>query len=242
MALMPDPCQIAPATARRLRRLQSPGRFYAGVRGFWQVAFGAAMKVRAGGLDHTELQGGVLLAVSHVSHLDPVVLSVLLKRPVSWMAREEFYRHRTWAGFLDRIGAFPVNRQGPALPGVREALARLRSGEVVGIFPEGEIMGGRNSVVHGGPIRRGVALLAARAGVPVVPVVVSGTQRLNSPRPWLPLKLGRLWVMAGAPLTAPADGSGRAGRDAFAKQLEQAFVKLYGELRHRFPEPESIIP
>ncbi|RYD37563.1 MAG: 1-acyl-sn-glycerol-3-phosphate acyltransferase, partial [Verrucomicrobiaceae bacterium] len=165
MAPMPEPCKTASVTARHFRRLQAPGRFYAAVRAFWQFAFGAAMRVKAHGLDHAGLKGGALLAVSHVSHLDPVVMSVLLKNPVSWMAREEFYRCRSWAAFLDRIGAFPINRHGKALPGVREALARLRRGEMVGIFPEGEIMAGGDSAVHGGPVRRGVALLAARAGV-----------------------------------------------------------------------------
>ncbi|MES2705704.1 MAG: lysophospholipid acyltransferase family protein [Verrucomicrobiota bacterium] len=248
---MPD---FPPAAAPRAacssgggRRLRAPGRLYDGVGIFWKIAFAAAMRVKARGLDHAERAaaesgGGVLLAVSHVSHLDPVVLSTLLRRRVSWMAREEFYRHGLWAWFLDRMGAFPVNRQGRALPGIRAALSKLRAGEAVGIFPEGEIMRGVDSVLRGGPIRRGVALLAARTGVPVVPVVVSGTQRLNRVLPWLPIKSGKLWVAAGPALHAPPDTNTRAGRDAFAARLERALVEVYAELRREFPQPETEVP
>lgn len=239
MAPMPASPPILSPAARRPR---APGLLYGGMRIFWRMAFAAALRVKTRGLAHAEREGGMLLAVAHVSHLDPVVLSTLLRRHVGWMAREEFYRNRIWSGFLDRMGAFPVNRQGRALPGIRTALARLRAGKVVGIFPEGEIMRGADSVVRGGRIRRGVALLAARTGVPVVPVVVSGTQRLNRVLPWLPVKTGRLWVMAGPALHAPPDAHTRAGRDAFATRLEQAFVVLYGELRREFPKPDSEIP
>jgi len=248
---MPD---FPPAAASRaacssggVRRLRAPGRLYDGVGVFWKIAFGAAMRVKARGLEYAEQAeaeggGGALLAVSHVSHLDPVVVSVMLRRRVSWMAREEFYRNRLWAWFLDRMGAFPVNRQGRALPGIRAALSKLRAGEMVGMFPEGEIMKGADSVLRGGPIRRGVALLAARTGVPVVPVVVSGTQRLNRPLPWLPIKSGKLWVVAGPALHAPPDANTRAGREAFAARLEQALMEVYAELRREFPQPETEVP
>lgn len=239
MAAMPDSRH---AYSMPPRRLQAPGRVYDFAKVCWRVAFTAAMRVRSRGLENAELSGGVLLAVSHVSHLDPVVVSVMLRRRVSWMAREEFYVNRFWSVCLDRMGAFPVNRQGRALPAIRSALARLERGEMVGIFPEGEIMRGRDSVLRGGRIRRGVALLAARTGVPVVPVVVSGTQRLNRVIPWLPIKMGRLWIAAGPALYAPAEAGRRAGRDLFATRLEQAFVSLYGELRREFPQPETEVP
>lgn len=243
MALMPASLSNGDHSARTRRRYPASDALYDAVGVFWKIAFAAALRVKFRGLAHAELRGGALLAVSHVSHLDPVVLSTLLQpRRVRWMAREEFYRNRLWAWFLDRMGAFPVNRQGRALPGIRAALANLGAGEVVGIFPEGEIMRGADSVLRGARIRRGVALLAARTGVPVVPVVVSGTQRLNHPLPWLPIKCGKLWVIAGPPLHAPPDANTRAGREAFATRLERVFVELYAELRREFPQPETEVP
>jgi 1-acyl-sn-glycerol-3-phosphate acyltransferase len=243
MALMSDASQARVPVAAR-RRYPAWDAFYDVVGIFWTIAFAAALRVKSRGLENTALNGPALLAVSHVSHLDPVVLSTLLhrKRRVRWMAREEFYQNRLWAWFLDRMGAFSVNCQGRALPAIRAALTKLRAGEMVGIFPEGEIMRGTDSVLRGARIRRGVALLAARTGVPVVPVVVSGTQRLNRPLPWLPIKCGKLWVVAGPPLFAPPDSNTRAGRDAFASRLERAFVELYAELRREFPQPETEVP
>lgn len=243
MALMPECLSTGASFAKSGRRYPASEALHRAVGIFWKIAFAAALRVKSRSLAHAEVPGGALLAVSHVSHLDPVVLSTLLRpRRVRWMAREEFYRNRLWAWFLDRMGAFPVNRQGRALPGIRVALAKLRAGEMVGIFPEGEIMRGTDSVLRGARIRRGVALLAARTGVPVVPVVVSGTQRLNRPLPWLPIKCGKLWVVAGPPLYAPPDSNTRTGRDAFATRLERVFVDLYAELRREFPQPETEVP
>lgn len=200
------------------------------------------MRMKTRGLERLETPGGVLVAVSHVSHLDPAVLSVVSNRAIHWMAREEFYQTRLSAWFLKRVGAFPVNRQGRALPAIREALRRLEAGSAVGIFPEGEIVSGPRSVVRGGRVRRGVALLAARSGCPVLPVIVAGTEKLNAVGPWLPAKRGRLWLAAGDFLHAPPDARSRAGRAAFAAELERAFVQLYGRMRREFRLPEDVIP
>lgn len=237
--LVPAPVPVPPLSIRHLRE---PGWLYVVAKGCWRVAFGCAMRVGARGLRHADREGGALLAVCHVSHLDPVFVSVMVRRRVSWMARAEFYRKPLWTVFLNRTGAFPVHRQGKALPGIRCALRKLAAGEMVGIFPEGEIMRGKDSVVRGGAIRRGIGLLAARSGCPVVPVVVAGTHRLNRVLPWLPAKMGRLSIMAGPALHAPADGHRRAGREAFANRLEQAFVTLYEDLRREYPGPGSEIP
>lgn len=239
MALM---AELAPVPSVSIRHVRAPGWVYVLAKGFWRVAFGCAMRVYARGLQHADREGGALLAVCHVSHLDPVFVSVMLRRRVSWMARAEFYRNPLWTAFLDRAGAFPVHRQGKALPGIRCALRKLERGELVGIFPEGEIMHGKDSVVRGGAIRRGIGLLAVRSGCPVVPVVVAGTHRLNRVLPWLPTKMGRLCMIAGPALHAAEDGHGRAGREAFAIRLEQALVALYDDLCRECPGPGSEIP
>ncbi len=224
------------------RRLQAPGRFYSFMRVLWRFVFQCTMRVKSARLEALSSEGGCLIAVCHVSHLDPVFVSVCAPRRISWMAREEFYANPVCARYLDAMGAFRVNRQGRALPAVREALRRLARGEAVGLFPEGEIVRAAASVVHGGTIRRGVALLAARSGRPVIPVVVAGTHRLSAPGPWLPARRGRLWIMAGEPLLAPAGAHTRAGRAAFAAELERTFVSLYAGLRQEFSLPADAIP
>ncbi|MDQ3624553.1 MAG: 1-acyl-sn-glycerol-3-phosphate acyltransferase, partial [Verrucomicrobiota bacterium] len=166
---------------------------------FWLMrgVFRLTLRIRRRGVEHGGRPGGYLLACSHVSHLDPFCLSAVWPRKIGWMARIEFYR-RPWAARLMRaVHAFPVNRRGVPVSAMKEALRRLERGEVVGVFPEGEIKTGEASVLRGGPIKRGVCLLAARSERSVLPCIVAGAEKFNAIEPWLPVLRGRLWVYCG---------------------------------------------
>lgn len=219
-----------------------PGRCYDVLRVLFRGVLAMTMRWRVDGLENEPAEGSYLLAVCHLNHLDPVIVSTAVRRRINWVSRVEFYRHRLMRGFLHYNGAFPVDRRGYARPALREALARLADGEVVGIFPEGEIMSGPDSVLRAGRLRHGVCWLAARSGRPVFPVVVLGTDRLTSVGPWLPAKRGRLWLNAGPPLTAPPDAHTKTGRAAFAATLEAEFRRLFEDTRQRHGLPESIVP
>ncbi len=208
----------------------------------WLGIFGFTMRIRSSGVHPLASDGGLLIAVSHVSHLDPIVVSALLRRRISWVSRVEFYQQWFMRAVLYHGGAFQVDRKGQALPTIREGLRRLKGGEAVGIFPEGELMCGTNSVLRGAGIKQGVCLLAARSGKPVLPVVVLGTDRLRSLGPWLPARRGRLWVHIGMPIHAEIGGNTRQGRAAFAERLVAEYVRLYAEMRVNFDLPESIVP
>jgi 1-acyl-sn-glycerol-3-phosphate acyltransferase len=221
---------------------RSPGCFYEGVRFAWRAVFACTMRVKRSGLNHLPPQGGVILAVCHVSHLDPIVVSALLPRQIGWVARIEFYASWIAGTFLHWGGAFPVDRYGAALPAVREGLRRLQRGEIVGIFPEGELMEGKASVLRGGGVKRGVCLLAARSGCPVLPVIVLGTDQLRKLGPWLPARRGRLWLRVGPVMFPEGDGSARQRRGALAARLEAEFVRLFAEARSEWELPDSIIP
>ena len=200
------------------------------------------LRLRLHGLERGAREGGYLLACAHVSPLDPFCLAPLWPRRVGWMARVEFYRRGWSKRALRWLHAFPVHRQGVAVGAIRESLRRLARGEVVGIFPEGEIMAGAASVLRGGAIKRGVCLLAARSGRPVLPCIVVGADKLVAVGPWLPAWRGRLWVEVGdfiPPVTGP---DRRVARAQMAAEVERAFVKLYAEARARWQLPDSIVP
>jgi 1-acyl-sn-glycerol-3-phosphate acyltransferase len=139
-----------------------------------------------------------------------------------------------------------VNRQGVPVRSIRTALARLARGEVVGIFAEGEIKAGSDSVLRGGPIKRGVCLLAARSGRPVLPCVILGADKLNAPGPWMPMLRGRLWVACGEFIAAPSEsmsGPGRkAARAEMAARIEKALAALYADLRREYGLEDTILP
>ncbi len=219
-----------------------PGRFYDLLRVMSRGVFAMTMRWRITGMEHVPESGGFLVAACHLNHLDPVVVSTVLPHRIGWISRVEFCRHWLMRRFLYQSGAFPVNRQGYVRPALREGLRRLAAGEVVGIFPEGEIMTGSGTVLREGRLRDGVSWLAARSGCPVLPVVILGSDRLTSVGPWLPAWRGRLWVTAGPTLNAPSGAHTRQGRAAFSATLEHEFRRLYQETRAHHGLPDTIVP
>lgn len=172
--------------------------------------------------------GPVLLAVSHLSHLEPAFVMAQVGRPVHWMTRVEFFGPRWAAMVLNGCGAFPVDRAGFALPAIRKAIGLLGEGRVVGVFPEGGVVSGRDSVLRGGPIKEGICTIAIRTGVPIVPVMVLGTEDLNRVSPWLPARRGSVCVVFGNPVVPPASRrSNRRTRAELSGQLRGEFVRLF---------------
>ncbi|WP_298991709.1 1-acyl-sn-glycerol-3-phosphate acyltransferase [uncultured Pseudokineococcus sp.] len=130
------------------------------------------------GRHHVPDHGGALLVSNHLSFSDSIFLPLVLDRRVTFLAKEDYFtgrgvRGRLTAGFFRGVGQLPVDRSGGAagLASLRTGLAVLRSGELLGIYPEGtRSPDGR---LHRG--RTGAARLALESGVPVVPVAMIGT-------------------------------------------------------------------
>jgi 1-acyl-sn-glycerol-3-phosphate acyltransferase len=176
--------------------------------------------------------GGFVVACSHLSHLEPFVVSTLVDRPIDWMARIEFYRYHVFAAMLRAYDAFPVNRQGIPVRAIRTAIERSQSGRIVGIFPEGGVAHGTDSVLRGGEIKKGACVIAYRSARPVLPVVVVGTDKLNCVRPWLPFRRARVWVNFGRLVKPRLDEPRRrVARNLMADDLRAEFQATYQELR-----------
>lgn len=186
----------------------------------------AVFRVRVVGLDRVPTEGGALLAGNHVSYVDPVLLWCCLPRPVRFMAKAELWRNRVFAWLLPRIGAFPVRRGEADRTAIAVATDTLRAGVLVGIFPEGTRAGGDTGAVHDG-----AAFLALRAGVPVVPVGLVGTDRVWPRGRRLP-RIAPVTIAFGEPLVSEGyEGRDRRGTmaeltstvmDAIAAQVEEA--------------------
>ena len=193
--------------------------------------FSITMNVRTVRLELAARGGGYVLACSHLSHIEPVVVGVLIDHKIDFMSRIEFFRSRLSAAYLWSIDAFPVKRFSFTGRAVRTAVNRAAAGRVVGIFPEGGVATGTDSVCRGGPIKRGACVIAQRANVPIIPCVVVGTERLNRPLPWIPYRRGHLWVIFGDPIFPRTGPSRREARFDMAEELRTTFKALYEELR-----------
>ena len=81
--------------------------------------------------------GGFLLASNHISHFDPFLISLPVRRKIDWMTMAEFFRPPALGFFLRSIDAFPAERDRADLKTIRAAIDRLKTGRIVGLFPEG---------------------------------------------------------------------------------------------------------
>ncbi len=193
--------------------------------------------------EHAERDGGFLLACTHLSHLEPMLISTIVQRQVRWMARVEFYQRRWAASALDLGGAFPVDRFGCSIRAVRTAIRLAQAGECVGIFPEGGVAQGQRSIMRGAPFKHGVCTIAVQARVPVVPVVMLGTHNLNRVGPWLPFRRAKICCAFGHDVVPPPrSGSRRDDRLEMAERLGLEFQRLYQHLLSQSGVTDEQVP
>jgi 1-acyl-sn-glycerol-3-phosphate acyltransferase len=128
------------------------------------------MRWRATGRENVPESGGLLLISNHLSFLDVFFLGIPLQRPLNYVARSTLFVP-VLGTLIRSVGGFPIQREGMGASGMKETLRRLRKGGIVTLFPEGT----RSADGDLGPLKPGIAVLVARAGVPVVPVGLAGT-------------------------------------------------------------------
>lgn len=212
--------------------------------GLGRFIFVQTIRLRTLRREMAERPEAFLLAPTHLSHLEPFLISIILRRKVDWMARIEMFRTPLTRGIMTFADAFAVNRQRPGHSSIRTAVNRLRGGRCVGVFPEGGVAQGENTVMRGGPFKHGVCLLAVHTGRPILPCIMIGTEKLNQVGPWLPFRRARLWLAFGDRLLfPPADApSRRAARQQLAAELAVEYQRLYAEALGAFGLPDSIVP
>lgn len=162
----------------------------------------AIWRPRVTGLHHVPAAGPVLLASNHLSFMDSVVIPVVVPRKVVFLAKSDYFtgtgvRGRLQRAWFEGLGMLPVDRDDTraAMASLDTALEVLGRGEAFGIYPEGTRS--RDGRLYRG--RTGMAHLALTAGVPVVPVGLRGTERLQPVGARLP-RLVRVEVAFGEPI------------------------------------------
>ncbi|MGW8376028.1 lysophospholipid acyltransferase family protein [Streptomyces sp. ODS28] len=128
------------------------------------------------GTEHVPHKGGAVLVSNHISYLDFIFTGLAArpaKRLVRFMAKDSVFRHKVSGPLMRAMKHIPVDRsQGENA--YKHALKALRSGEIIGVFPEATIS--RSFALK--EFKTGAARLAQEAGVPLVPMALWGTQRL----------------------------------------------------------------
>jgi pimeloyl-ACP methyl ester carboxylesterase len=146
----------------------------------------------------------------------------------------EFFRFTVVRFLLRAVDAFPADRDRADRKTIRTAIERLKDGRVVGLFPEGGIRDGARSLLEGAPLRPGVSTLAHIAGVPILPCVILGSDRLYSTKRWLPLRRTPIWIAFGNPISHSPDLERSQARERIESELTSAFKNLYTDLQQIF--------
>ncbi|MGO9910158.1 MAG: lysophospholipid acyltransferase family protein [Acidimicrobiales bacterium] len=201
------------------------------------------------GQENLPATGAFILAPVHRSYLDWLLVArVTNKRRLRFIAKAEIWKSKLIGRFIEANGAFPVHRSGAD----REALERCRSvlagGEPLVMFPEGT----RRSGPKVEDLREGVAYLALRAGVPVVPVGIGGSERAMPRGSAIP-KPRRIDLVIGQPIlppqhvepepaTAGDEASGTRSRARVSRRAMKEFSDQLGDaIQVVFDEAEQVL-
>ena len=149
-------------------------------------------------------EGAMILAPNHVSYLDPLWVSIPIKRPMRYMTWDRMTRLPVLGPMMRAYGAFPVKVEIGDRAALRLSLEQLRSGGGLVIFPEGA----RTRTGRMMPFKPGVIRLALETGVPIVPVTILGGYRAFSPHHVFP-RPSKLKIVYHNPIkpSSPADAS-----------------------------------
>ncbi|MEU6863965.1 lysophospholipid acyltransferase family protein [Streptomyces sp. NPDC046876] len=189
---------------------------------------------RIEGLENIPAEGAAIVAGNHLSFSDHFLMPAILKRRITFLAKAEYFtgpglKGRLTAFFFRSAGQIPVDRSGrdAGRAAIREGLAVLARGELLGIYPEG-------TRSHDGRLYKGkvgVAAMALGAGVPVVPCAMVGTFEIQPPGQKIP-NIRPVTIRFGRPLDfsryAGMEGE-RAVLRAVTDEIMYAILELSGQ-------------
>ncbi len=172
------------------------------------------------GIENIPIQGAGILASNHSSNWDPVLIGGMIPRMVYFIAKEELFKNYFLGKICRALGAFPVQRGSVDRRAMKQAFTILKRGDLLGIFPEGtRVRGNRIGRFH-----NGMASLAARIGVPIIPMTIIGSDH--------PMEGGGPIIVIGKPVQIKRQEATkqmiRETNDLIRKEMENA-IKMYGE-------------
>jgi 1-acyl-sn-glycerol-3-phosphate acyltransferase len=195
-----------------------PWFYYVGRALVRMLAF-LVMRYQVKGKDNIPAQGPILVAANHLNLVDPPLLGISLGRVAVFMAKEELFRSKFSGYFVRGFGAFPVHRRQADRKALSQAEQVLAQGQALIMFPEG-------TRSRDGQLQSafpGAALIASRCDVPILPVGISGTEKVKGMTWWL--RRPRVTVSIGVPFSLPPS-NGLLSREELAQHASLIMARI----------------
>ena len=178
------------------------------------------------GRENVPADGIFILAPTHRSILDTPIASGVTRRRLRFMGADKYWKNNAFGRLLTALGGFPVSRGTADREALKRSIAVLQGGEPLVLFPEGERKVG--PIVQ--PLFDGATYIAVKAGVPIIPVGIGGSQRAM-PKGAKFIRPSKLHVVVGKPIQASSNATSPKDQRDAARQLT---VDLHAELQRLF--------
>lgn len=181
------------------------------------------------GKQNIPAEGAFLLAPIHRSNIDTPLAAAVTRRRLRFMGKDSLWKIRPIGWILSALGAFPVTRGSADREALKRCIAVLESGEPLVLFPEGTRQSGPQVM----PLFDGAAYVAVKAGVPIIPVGIGGSEGVM-PKGSKMIYPRKCVVIVGEPIVVQRDEEGRVPRSA-VKDVTQ---RLSDELQRLFDDAQ----
>ena len=127
-------------------------------------------RIHIKGKENIPTGGGYMVCANHVSAIDPILICAAFPQKVCYMGKKEVFKVPVLGWLIRAFGAFPVDRSGGNTGTIKNAIAKLKKGDCLGIFPQGTRCRGKE--IEETSLKMGAAMISAKAEATVVPVKI----------------------------------------------------------------------
>lgn len=191
---------------------------YSTIRFFLDAVFKLLFHCEILGRENIPTEGGLIIAANHQSNWDPPLAATFATRPVSYMAKQELFDVPVFGSIIRSMYAFPVKRGAADRNAIKTALQVLAQKKCLGLFPEGTRS--KDGKIH--KPEAGIALIAAKAKVPVVPTALLGTDKMFGKDVFFP----KLRVIYGEPMLFTGDIKDKEALQAFSQEIMDRIAQM----------------
>ena len=187
--------------------------FYNFIKTTVGIIFKIFYRIQVVNIENIPDTGKIILCSNHASLLDPIFISIIFPRHISWMAKKELFNNRLLAFIIRKLGAFPVDRQGSDIAAIKNSLRVLKEDRVLGIFPEGT----RVKAMNLDNAKSGIALLGVSSGSPILPVYIESNYKI----------FNRVKIYIGKPIFLFDEINGKLSSDDYLNMSKSILTRIY---------------